>query len=599
MSTADEYKAEGNKYFTAKDYKKAIDAFTKAIEASSTPNHVLYSNRSASYASLKDWTQALKDAEECTKIDPKWAKGYNRVAGAQFGLGNFEDAENAYKKCLELDPSNAQAKEGLKSVENATKARNSNGDDMGLGAMFNDPNLITKLKNNPKTSELMKDPDLVAKVLQIQQNPKANATQLLTDPRLMTIIATLMGIDMDFPTEDPSAAGAASASKEEPKSTDSSSSKPEPEQSQPKETSSKPTTSETQKEEPIKESKPEEDEDVEMQDAVPSDKDAADKAKAEGNALYKQRKFDEAIAQYNKAWELHKDITYLNNRAAAEYEKGDYDAAIKTCEEAVEQGRDIRADYKLIAKSFARLGSIYLKKDDLENAVKYFDKSLTEHRTPDVLSKLRSTQREIKIKEANAYVNPEKAEEARLEGKEYFTKQDWPNAVKAYGEMIKRAPDDARGYSNRAAALIKLLSFPDAVRDCDIAISKDPDFIRAYIRKANAQLLMKEYTHCMETLQEAREKDSKLGGKSIHEIDTMYNKAAMQRFQAIDGETPEQTMERVSKDPEIVKILQDPVMQGILSQARENPAALQDHMKNPEVAKKVNMLIAAGVIRTR
>ena len=58
----------------------------------------------------------------------------------------------------------------------------------------------------------------------------------------------------------------------------------------------------------------------------------ADNAKAEGNALYKKRQFDEAIAAYNKAWELHKDITYLNNRAAAEYEKGDYDAAIATCE---------------------------------------------------------------------------------------------------------------------------------------------------------------------------------------------------------------------------------------------------------------------------
>jgi stress-induced-phosphoprotein 1 len=36
-----------------------------------------------------------------------------------------------------------------------------------------------------------------------------------------------------------------------------------------------------------------------------------------------------------------------------------------------------------------------------------------------------------------------------------------------------------------------------------------------------------------------------------------------------------------------------------LGQARDNPAALQDHMRNPEVSKKINMLIAAGVIRTR
>lgn len=585
MTTADEYKAEGNKYFAAKEFEKAIEAFTKAIEASPEPNHVLYSNRSGSYASLKEYGQALKDADECVKINPSWAKGYNRVGGAQFGLGNLEDAQKAYEKCLSLDPSNAQAKEGLKSVENAIKARNSSGD-MGLGAIFNDPNLITKLRSNPKTSELMKDPDLVAKVQQIQANPKANATQLLSDPRLMTIIATLMGIDMDFPSD----AG------DVPSLSEPNSSKQENEPK--KETESK-EESKADQDRDSKETKVDEEGDVEMKGAEQGDKEAADKAKAEGNTLYKQRKFDEAISSYDKAWDLHKDITYLNNRAAAEYEKGDYDAAIATCNKAVDEGRDMRADYKLIAKAFARLGNIYLKKDDLEQAVKYFDKSLTEHRTPEVLNKLRSTQREIKTREAEAYINPEKAEEARLEGKEYFTKQDWPNAVKAYGEMIKRAPEDPRGYSNRAAALVKLLSFPDAIRDCDVAIEKDPNFIRAYIRKANAQLMMKEYGHCMETLNEAREKDSKLGGKNLHEIDQLFARASTQRFQAIDGETPEQTMERVSKDPEIVQILQDPVMQGILAQARDNPAALQEHMKNPEVAKKVNMLIAAGVIRTR
>lgn len=584
MSTAEEYKAEGNKYFAAKEFEKAIESFTKAIEVLPTPNHVLYSNRSGSYASLKNFTKALEDAEECVKINPAWAKGYNRVASAQFGLGNLENAKDFYQKALDLDPNNGMAKDGLKSVEQAIEGRNSQAD-MGLGAMFADPNLITKLKNNPKTAELMKDPELVRKVLNLQTNPRGNAGQLLSDPRLMTIMAAVMGIDMDLPDmQEPSSSAPTTG---EPKTEEPKQEAPKMEEPKPEESKAAPAAEEA------------EPEDVVMEDAETDHKAEADAAKAEGNTLYKQKKFDDAIACYDKAWNLHKDITYLNNRAAAEYEKGDYDAAIVTCEKAIDEGRDIRADYKLIAKSFARLGNVYLKKDDLENAVKYFDKSLTEFRTPEVLNKLRATQREIKQRDAQAYIDPAKAEEARLEGKEYFTKGDWPNAVKAYSEMIKRAPEDARGYSNRAAALAKLLSFPDAVQDCKKAIEKDPNFIRAYIRKANAELMMKEYSHCMDTLNEAREKDLALGSKNIIEIDQLFNKCISQRFQAIEGETPEQTMERVSKDPEIVSILQDPVMQGILQQAKDNPAALQDHMKNPDVYKKVNMLIAAGVIRTR
>lgn len=579
MSSAEEYKAQGNQFFAAKDFTKAIEFFTKAIEASPTPNHVLYSNRSACYASLKNFTNALQDAEECVSIKDDWSKGYNRVAAAQFGLGNLDDAKSNYSKALELDSNNAMAKSGLKSVEDAIAARQSQ-PDLGLGAIFSDPQLITKLKNNPKTSELMKDPQLVQKVLNIQSNPKANATEFLSDPRMMTIMAALMGIDMDLadPTRAP-----------EPKA--------EPKEEAKAEPKAKP------KAEPKEEPKAEA-EDVEMADSEQDDsKKAIEQSlavKAEGNALYKQRKFDEAIAKYDEAWELHQDITYLNNRAAAEFEKGDYEAAIKTCEKAIEEGREARADYKLIAKVFARLGNTYLKQDDLPNAVKAFDKSLTEHRTPEVLNKLRSTQKEIKTREALSYIDPEKAEEARLEGKEYFTKGDWPNAVKAYTEMIKRSPEDAKGYSNRAAALAKLMSFPDAVQDCDKAIEKDPTFIRAYIRKANAQLAMREYSKVMETLQEAREKDLASGeGKNVREIDQLFNKASAQRFQAIEGETPEQTMERISRDPEVVEILQDPVMQGILNQAKDNPAALQEHMRNPEVSKKINMLIAAGVIRTR
>lgn len=45
--------------------------------------------------------------------------------------------------------------------------------------------------------------------------------------------------------------------------------------------------------------------------------------------------------------------------------------------------------------------------------------------------------------------------------------------------------------------------------------------------------------------------------------------------------------------------MSDPVMQQILQQAQSNPAALQDHLKNPMIKQKIQKLINAGVIRTR
>jgi stress-induced-phosphoprotein 1 len=74
------------------------------------------------------------------------------------------------------------------------------------------------------------------------------------------------------------------------------------------------------------------------------------------------------------------------------FETGRYDECIAVCETAVERGREVRADFKLIARAFGRMGSASVKTDDLDSAIKYFQKSLAEHRTADVLDKLRDTE---------------------------------------------------------------------------------------------------------------------------------------------------------------------------------------------------------------
>jgi stress-induced-phosphoprotein 1 len=115
--------------------------------------------------------------------------------------------------------------------------------------------------------------------------------------------------------------------------------------------------------------------------------------------------------------------------------------------------------------------------------------------------------------------------------------------------MIKRAPEDPRGYSNRAACFIKLLSFPSAVSDCDAAIQRDPNFIRAYLRKAQAYFAMREYNKCMDVCTEATLHD--VDGKNMREIEQQQQKAIQAQFSAREGETEEQTMDRIQKDPEV------------------------------------------------
>ena len=484
---------------------------------------------------------------------------------------------------MELEPNNAQAKVGLDNVKRIidaeARADGVGGDPTGgLGNMFNDPQLIQKLASNPKTANLLADREFMNKLQQVKNNPQA-ISDMLQDPRMLQVMSVLLGIDMQFGGPGAGEGQAGPAGQKEPKED-----VPMPDLH---------PADEESKKEPEPEPEPQDEEAIAKREA----KAKAEEEKKMGTENYKKRQFDEAIEHYSKAWDLHKDITYLVNLGAAYLEKGDYEKAIEACQKAVTEGREMLADFKLIAKAFGRIGSAYEKMGDMGKAIENYQKSLTEHRTPEILAKLRAAEKTKITAEKNAYINPEEAEKARELGNEKFKNADWPGAVDAYGEMIKRAPDDPRGYSNRAACFIKLLAYPSAVQDCDLAIQKDPSFVRAYLRKAQALFAMREYNKCLDVCEEAMEKDNETGGKNAREIRTQQEKAIQAQFAAREGETEEQTMERIQKDPEIVQILQDPVMQSILQQAKSDPKALQEHMKNPQVRRSVQKLMAAGVIR--
>ncbi|KAH8917974.1 TPR-like protein [Atractiella rhizophila] len=305
--------------------------------------------------------------------------------------------------------------------------------------------------------------------------------------------------------------------------------------------------------------------------------DEAQKEKQLGNDAYKKRDFETAIAHYEKAWELHKDITFLTNLAAVYFEQERYPECVETCQKAVDEGRDMRADYKLIAKAFARMGSAYSKQNDYENAIKFFNKSLTEHRTPDALAKLKEAEKLKAEADRLAYVNPELADKAREEGNVLFKAGDFAGSVKLYTESIKRNPEDPKGYTNRA--------------------SMDPTFVKGYIRKANVLLAMKDFDKALQILEKASEVD--VEKKNSTEIGQVTRKVMEAMYTTRSTETEEQTLERAMRDPEVRNIMTDPIMQDILQQSQRDPAALQAHLKNPMIREKIQKLAAAGIIRTR
>lgn len=100
---AEAIKAKGNECFKAKDYPKAIEFYTQAIELDPT-NHSYYSNRSASYAGLLDWEKAAEDGAACVRVNKQFIKGYFRLATAQEKLGQLQKATDTLTMGLAIDP---------------------------------------------------------------------------------------------------------------------------------------------------------------------------------------------------------------------------------------------------------------------------------------------------------------------------------------------------------------------------------------------------------------------------------------------------------------------------------------------------------------
>mmetsp|Transcript_91309 Transcript_91309/g.254257 ORF Transcript_91309/g.254257 Transcript_91309/m.254257 type:complete len:593 (-) Transcript_91309:100-1878(-) len=584
-----EAKAKGNAAFQAKKYEEAIQHFTEAIRFNPT-DHVFFSNRSACYASLEKYEKAFEDGAQCVKLKPEWAKGYTRKGLAEFFLGKYEDAAETYKAGLKLAPEDATLKEGLQKAMDSkyeVPGRGIGGSAEGLFGNFDPSALAMAAANNPKVKEYMKDPQLMKKLTMIMQMGGKGGSgiqqQLLMqmlqqDPRVLEVFMAMQGIDVS--TVGPEVVGAEDAGREAA----TSSTRP-----------SSPPPKRAKKEEPTP--APEDNRSPEQKEA--------EEFKSRGNELYKKKQFKEALDMYDKAIEKEpNDIVYQNNRCAVLIEMGEdnYDKVLETCQDLIARRYEINsanpggASFEKVAKVFCRMASVYEKRRQHGQAIEHYQKALTEDNNRHTRNALRDAERAKEKCEKESYVDSAKAEAHREKGNEFFKEQNWASAKAEYDEAIRRNPKDAKLYSNRAAALTKLLAYPDALRDLDECLKLDPAFVKAYSRKGAAHFFMKEYNKALQAYEQGLkiEPGSEECQKGREQV---LNKIAeTNRSDKVD----EEQIQHAMADPEIQTILHDPQINMFLKEMQQNPQeAKKAMMRDPKLQEAMNKLIAAGIVRVR
>lgn len=391
--SADDFKAEGNKYFSAGDYEKAIEAYTKAIALKH--DHVFFSNRSASYASLHRYSEALADAIRCVEINPSFAKGYSRKGAAYYGLGKLDEALQAYQAGLKVDPSNASLKEEIERIqaEKAAPAMNP------FANMFND-SMWMKLANNAQTREFLADPTYMGIMKDLQTNPN-NLSKYINDPRVVASLQVLLGLNLDMGAQDMPA-------------------EPEPEPVRPAHpTMARDPTPVAPAAASVSEDAAEEeyiDEELEREKAERAAKKAeAEKEKELGTTAYKAKDFATAIVHYNKAFELYEDPVYLMNLTAVYFEQKDYDKCITECNKLV-TSRDYHLTPQQKGKVFLRLGNAASKLERWADAIHAYKQSILEDGSAAARKGLKEAEEKKKKAEEAAYINPELSDELKDKG---------------------------------------------------------------------------------------------------------------------------------------------------------------------------------------
>jgi len=556
MSKVDELKSKGNAALQAENFSEAVKFYTEAIDLDPS-NHILYSNRSAAFAKTGEFQSSLKDAEQTIKLKSDWPKGYSRKGAALELLEKYDDAVLTYQEGLKLDPNNEQLKDALKNC----KDNLSTGFNLGGGRdgnPFADPKLLAALAMNPKTRDLIADKEVQTLLKGLQKNPN-DIAKLLGHPKASQLLSAMfsgMGGGMG------EAFASAMDGDDEPLPSKAESTNFEP--TKPKVIDPLESLTESQKK--------------------------AVHEKELGNDAYKKKDFERALIHYEKAIELDPiNITYFTNKAAVYFEQNEMEKCIQICENAIEIGRENKADYKLIAKAYLRIGNSYYKLKDLKKAVKYYDHSLSEHRNPEVLKKKQQLEKEIKEQLLRDQLDPVEAEKQKNLGNEAYKKGDFPLAMKHYNESALRNPADAKLFRNRAACLAKLMEFPSALKDCEESIKIDSTFVKAYVQKGAILTVLKEPTKAMAAYAKAIELDP-----TCSEAIEGYRQCAVESSQ-----NPEEIRQKAMQDPEVQKILADPAMRMILEQMQTDRHAVQDHLKNPEVKAKIQKLIESGLIQVR
>ncbi|KAL7984149.1 hypothetical protein Chor_002719 [Crotalus horridus] len=545
-------KEKGNEAFVIGDYKEAIAYYSRSISA--LPTVAAYNNRAQTEIKLQDWQNALRDCEAVLKMEPENTKALFRRSTVYNKLQNFKAAAEDLRKVLHIDPKNAIAKKKLSDIDKNLK------------------------ESEPVSQTQSKGKRIFIEEIEESEEQERNEGEFVNGSGNRKT-AVLVGRES---TSKPAEMG----NVQKKFSSRGGAWKPDHKEAQkprdPSENNIKKGTSEETIRESLQGGKKEingylsnclngnetgegKPKDVESSMAgissstlLPAN---AAKLKTEGNELFKNGQFGEAMLKYSRAIETvlssgiqtPEDLSILySNRAACYLKEGNCADCIQDCNsslelhpysikpllrramayESMERYQQAYVDYKTLLQIDSGIQVANDSVNRITRTLIDLDGPNWREKLPPIpvvpvsaqlhwwdgeifTSELKQKKTANICRNQLSQIPSDNAEEKfklfKNQGNEFVKKSKYEEALMKYDECIKLNSQEKTIYTNRALCFLKLLKYEEAKKDCDYVLQIDGSNIKALYRRALAYKGLENYEASIEDLNKVLLIDSGIG----------------------------------------------------------------------------------------
>ncbi|XP_061529701.1 sperm-associated antigen 1 [Phycodurus eques] len=557
---AEREKDKGNEAFRANDYEEAVVYYSRSLCI--MPTVAAYNNRAQAGIKLKQWHSAMNDCHSVLELEPCNVKALLRRAAVHNKMGNFEMAVEDLTVVLKQEPQNVPAIQLLSET--------------------------TKKMTDVRQGKARKGRKIIIREEEDFEEAKSEHTDCPIEPSQLvggdgrSAAAAERG-DMGNAQKRPHGKGDGAPHNESSNSHHghwrgkggSSDKYKVPQDGKEKVANGTVKRGSTSKETPAGRNVGE-----------PVNLDAPCGAlplplahlKNEGNLLFKNGQFGDALEKYSQAIRGYRDagidspddlcILY-SNRAACYLKDGNSQDCIQDCTralelqpfslkpllrramayESLERYRQAYVDYKTVLQIDVSVQAAHDSVNRITRLLIEQDGADWREKLPDIplvpLSAQQHRREEppsaevLKARAEKAAKDAERKEEVRFadlkqDGNEFVKKGQYQDALGKYSDCLKMKPEECAIYTNRALCYLKLERFTEAKEDCDAALKLEPSNKKAFYRRAMANKGLKDYLTCSTDLQEVLRQDPTVqeAEKELEEVTILLKQSLVHESQA-------------------------------------------------------------------